>query len=320
MELELRHLRVVCAVAETGSMTKAAARLGLAQPALTGQVKRIERALGGRLFERDRHGARPTALGELVLARARVLLPAARDLQDEATRFASAPPGTARCRLGAANGPILGRLVDRILAANPELDTTTLTDWSASRLAELVRVGRLDFALVGVCGDAPPPAGTDLVWEVLATDAVFLLVPREHPAAGRDEVELARFADTRWVATPGDGCFADCFTAACAGAGFTPSMIYEVDVGSCADLVAAGRAVGLCQPTFRLVPGVVTVPIAGTPLRWRQLLGWHRHGPAAALAGLVAGYARAAYAEAVAGSPGYRRWLSAHPGFGPLPA
>ncbi|HCU51791.1 MAG TPA: LysR family transcriptional regulator, partial [Micromonosporaceae bacterium] len=76
MNLELRHLRVVCAIAETGSVTKAASLLGLAQPALTAQLQRIERTLGGPLFDRDRRGATPTALGELVLARARVVLPA----------------------------------------------------------------------------------------------------------------------------------------------------------------------------------------------------------------------------------------------------
>ena len=80
MDIELRHLRIVCAIAEAGSVTKAAAALGLAQPALATQLKRIERSLGGALFERDRLGARPTALGDLVLARARVLLPALRGL------------------------------------------------------------------------------------------------------------------------------------------------------------------------------------------------------------------------------------------------
>ncbi len=59
MNLELRHLKVVCAIAETGSVTKAASLLGLAQPALTAQLQRIERTLGGPLFERDRRGARP---------------------------------------------------------------------------------------------------------------------------------------------------------------------------------------------------------------------------------------------------------------------
>src|SRR5690349_24930856 len=104
MNLELRHLKVVCAIAETGSVTKAAALLGLAQPALTTQLQRIERALGGPLFERDRRGARPTALGELVLARARVLIPAVKGLQDEAARFAGTGEATSRYRIGATNG------------------------------------------------------------------------------------------------------------------------------------------------------------------------------------------------------------------------
>ena len=103
MNLELRHLKVVCAIAETGSVTKAASQLGLAQPALTAQLQRIERTLGGPLFDRDRRGARPTALGELVLSRARVLLPAMKGLQDEAARLAGAGADDAlgRYRIGA---------------------------------------------------------------------------------------------------------------------------------------------------------------------------------------------------------------------------
>src|SRR5258706_9020114 len=85
MDLELRHLRVVCAIADAGSVTKAASALGLAQPALTAQLQRIQRALGGLRFERDRPGARATPLGELVLARARVLLPAGEGLRGEGT-------------------------------------------------------------------------------------------------------------------------------------------------------------------------------------------------------------------------------------------
>ena len=71
-----------------GQRDQGGVALGLAQPALTAQLQRIERTLGGPLFDRDRRGARPTALGELVLARARVLLPAMKGLQDEAARLA----------------------------------------------------------------------------------------------------------------------------------------------------------------------------------------------------------------------------------------
>ncbi|MBG0853190.1 LysR family transcriptional regulator [Streptomyces spinoverrucosus] len=101
-------------MADAGSLTRAATALGLAQPALSAQLKRIERALGGALFERGRHGVRATALGELVLERTRVVLPAVTELQQEAARFARTPRATACLRLGGTHGPLLGALVDRL--------------------------------------------------------------------------------------------------------------------------------------------------------------------------------------------------------------
>src|SRR5689334_12973656 len=66
MELELRHLRVVCRLADTGSVSKAAAALGVSQPSLTAQLHRIEEAVGGSLFERGSTGVVPTPLGKHV--------------------------------------------------------------------------------------------------------------------------------------------------------------------------------------------------------------------------------------------------------------
>lgn len=310
----MRHLRVVCAIADQGSLTKAAAALGLAQPALTAQLQRIEEALGGMLFDRGRHGARPTALGELVLARARVVLPAVRGLRDEATRLVNAGP--TRYRIGAVNGPLLGGLVQRLSDEQPDVPITVHPAWSATDLVTQVSDAVLDFALVGVCGNAPPPVGRDVVWRSLAIDPVFVLLPEDHPLAGCDEIRLADLADARWGATPGDGCFGECFARACAENGFTPKPMYEVDVTGCVDLALGGKAVVLCQPTFRLVPGLVSVPLAGAPLRWRHLLGWRPDSPAASHAPLVTRHALATYREAVARSPRYQQWLQRHPGFG----
>jgi DNA-binding transcriptional LysR family regulator len=318
MDLDLRHLRVVCAIAESGSVTKAAAALGLAQPALTAQLQRIERALGGPLFERDRRGARPTAMGELVLARARVLLPAMKGLQDEAARLAVADPATRRYRVGGVNSPILGGLVHRLTQQQPGAEVSTYASWYLTELAELVLAGRLDYALTGVCGDAAPAVQHGLAWRAIAVDAVFVLLPHAHPLAAHDEVPLAALADARWVTAPGDGCFADCFAAECARAGFAPRKIYETDVRGCLDLVEAGAGVALCQATFRPMPGLVTRPIADAPLRWRLLLGWRPDAAVDASAATVLGHARAAYADAVARNPGYAAWLRGHPRFGEL--
>ncbi len=310
MDLELRHLRIVRAVADAGSVSKAALTLGLAQPALTAQLKRIERVLGGALFERDRHGARPTRLGELVLARARVLLPAAKELQDEAVRFAHAP--TPGYRIGATNGPILGGLVDRLAAERP---VSTYTSWSSHELTSMVELGRLDYVLTGACGDSGTPTGS-LVWDTISLDPVFCLVSENHPAAKEKEVELSDLADEHWAGTPGDGCFADCFAMACARAGFTPGTIYETDVPTCTHLAQVGRAVVLCQATHQPAQGLIMVPLAGAPLRWRQLLGRH---PTAADAAWVLTQAKEAHRDAIGRSPTYNDWLTRNPAYGTTP-
>ncbi|MEU3421034.1 LysR family transcriptional regulator [Streptomyces murinus] len=312
MELELRHLKTIRAIAEAGSLTRAATVLGLAQPALSAQLRRIERALGGALFERGRHGVRTTALGELVLERTRIVLPAVSELQREAARFArSQREGErARLRLGGTHGPLLGALVDRLADAAPGTAVTTCASWSERELAEMLKQGRLDFALSGTCGLAPPPDSPHLVWAEIAVDPVFVMLADGHRLARGREIELAALADEQWACVPGDGCFADCFTAACARAGFTPRRMYETDTASCVHLVQVGRAVGLCRATFPPTPGLAIRPLAGTPLMWRHLLGWHPAGQRPGTAATVLAQAREAHAGAVARSDSYAYWLA----------
>jgi len=318
MNLELRHLKVVCAIAETGSVTKAASLLGLAQPALTAQLQRIERTLGGPLFERDRRGARPTALGELVLSRARVLLPAMKGLQDEAARLAGSgtDEGMSRYRIGAAGGPVIGGLVARLSEAQPDAQITTHASYYVDELANMVLAGKLDYAQAGVCGDAIPSADYGLVWQTIAVDAVCVLMPEDHLQAKGVEVDLAELADEQWAGGAGDGCFPDCFAAACSRAGFTPRRMLDSDIRGVVDMVESGLAIGICQPTFRPPAGLTSRPIAGGPLRWRQVLGWHPDSPAARIAPRLMDLATASYHEAVARNPAYMEWLQDYPQLG----
>ena len=319
MNLELRHLKVVVAIAETGSVTKAASQLGLAQPALTAQLQRIERTLGGPLFERDRRGARPTALGELVLSRARVLLPAMKGLQDEAARLAGSAGAEelSRYRIGAVGGPVLAGMVNRLSMAQPDAQISTHASYYVDELATMVLAGKLDYAQVGVCGDAIPSADYGLVWQTIAVDAVSVLMPEDHPGAKGVDVDLAELAEEQWVGSTGDGCLADCFAAACARAGFTPRRVLETDVRSCVDMVESGQALGLCQPTFRPPAGLIHRPMRGAPLRWRLVVGWHPDSPAVRSAPRLMEMAREAYQEAVNRNPMYVEWLADHPQLGP---
>lgn len=318
MELELRHLRIVCAIAELGSITKAANSLGMAQPALTAQLKRIERMLGGELFRRDHTGTRATPLGSLVLDRAKMVLPAVSALHDEATRLArqSTSGGPATLRLGSASGPMLGGLVRRLGTTHPDIHVTPHTSWSANELAGMTADGRLDFAFVGVCGDAGPPPEPGLSWRTLASHPVFVLMSTRHERAGDTEVDLGALAGERWCANPGDGCFGDCFASACARAGFTPRALYETDVLTCIEMVESGHAVVLAQPLFHEIPGIAAVPIAGNPLSWRNLVGWAQRGEMGAFAAEMIALSRAVFGELIDRRPSYARFLEANPDYG----
>ncbi|WP_328476870.1 LysR family transcriptional regulator [Actinoplanes sp. NBC_00393] len=314
MNLELRHLKVVCAIAETGSVTKAASQLGLAQPALTAQLQRIERTLGGPLFDRDRRGARPTALGELVLSRARVLLPAMKGLQDEAARLAAGGGETlSRYRIGAVGGPVVAHLMHRLAEAQPDAQITTHASYYVEELAAMVLAGKLDFAQVGVCGDALPSAEFGLVWQTIAVNAVCVLMPEDHPQAKNSEVDLAELAEEHWVAGAGDTCFADCFAAACARAGFTPRKMLETDARACVDMVELGLTIGLCQATFRPPAGLTSRPLRGAPLRWRLVLGWHPDSPAARSAPKLMALADEAYQDVITRNEAYMEWMRTTP-------
>ncbi|MGW4007273.1 LysR family transcriptional regulator, partial [Streptomyces nigra] len=74
MELELRHLRVLCAIADAGSVGRAAAELGYSQPAVSTQLRRIERYFGEPVFERGPAGVQLTPYGFEVVASARDVL------------------------------------------------------------------------------------------------------------------------------------------------------------------------------------------------------------------------------------------------------
>ncbi|MFD3851434.1 LysR family transcriptional regulator [Streptomyces microflavus] len=107
MQLELRHLEAVLQVAEAGSLGRAAARLGVSQPSLSAQLRRIERVAGGDLFVRSRSGVEPTPLGDFVLSAARRVL-SEMDALTAGTRAAAPHPAL---RLGC----ILLVLVDQLL-------------------------------------------------------------------------------------------------------------------------------------------------------------------------------------------------------------
>lgn len=316
MDLELRHLTVVCTIADSGSVTKAAAELGVAQPALTAQLGRIERALGGALFTRDHRGARPTPLGDLVVERAQLLLPAMAGLLEDAqalTRSERRAPE--HLSVGSSTSAVLAPLIQRLHARFSDLAVSTVASWSSDDLASMLADDRLDVAVIGTCSGGPPPSLPGLQWRTFSIDPVFVLLSADHPLADRSEVSLADLSGDAWAATPGDGCFRECFAAACSREGFTPASFHEVDAASCIELVGNGTAVALCQ-AIRVFPDLVTVPVVGAPLRWNHMVGWRPGSPVDDVIDDVVATVGDSHRELIERSEIYSQWLLGHPDLG----
>ncbi|MFN2167921.1 MAG: LysR family transcriptional regulator [Anaerolineae bacterium] len=147
MKLQLRHLQQVVALAEEGNYRKAAARLGLSQPALSRGIQTLEAALGTRLFDRTSRGVQPTQIGQLVLERGRSLLAGASDLENEIRMALGLEAGALAVGAGPYAAEIsVGPACGRLQREHPGLNLDVrVGDWEF--LTILVLAGEVDVAV-----------------------------------------------------------------------------------------------------------------------------------------------------------------------------
>jgi DNA-binding transcriptional LysR family regulator len=160
-----------------------------------------------------------------------------------------------------------------------------------------------------MCSDVSPPAAVEVSWTRVCTDPMFVLIDEHHPYAGKPEVSLAELAEEQWLCVPSHGCLEECFVSACVRAGFAPRGMGEAEWTTAVDQVRAGRAVALVEPGQLDPPGVVTVPLAGAPLRRTHYLGWRHDADLRVDLEAVEGAAHRAHRDAVRRSPQYEQWL-----------
>jgi len=315
MELEIRHLRVINAIAEAGSISRAAAGLGYTQPALTAQLQRIERALGGELFVRTGTGARPTALGKVVLSHAVHILALHAELTRDVRRRDPAETEETAVRLGSVPGPLTAIMVTVAGRLLPGTDVSLHPTETAEEQVELLAGGRLE---IGLCLDYPGyelplPAGLDEA--VLAVEPIFVLLSREHALAGRTEVPLADLAGEQWLTGEGrDVRMRAQFRDACRRAGFAPRRVQRMNSAMLFPLVGQGHAVSLAHALTPERAGVVVRPLAGDPMWVRQRLIWPATSPAAAVAPRLRDALTEAHEVEAERSPAYRAWLARRAG------
>jgi LysR family transcriptional regulator, hydrogen peroxide-inducible genes activator len=239
--MEFNQLRYVCAVAETGSFSRAAERCQIAQPSLSQQVLKLERDLGAKLFDRLGRSVRLTEAGRAFLPHARSILS-----QLETAR-SSVADQCADLRGSVAVGAIptiapylMPRYTTAFAKKYPEAKLRIVEE-TTPILVEGVRNLSIDVAILAL-----PLRHKDLELFPLRTEPLFAVLPRDHPRAGSESLALRDLRGESFVMLRDGHCFRDLSIAACSHAKVTPRIAFESgQFSSIFGMVAAGVGISL---------------------------------------------------------------------------
>jgi len=272
--LELRQFRYFVAVAEELHFTRAAARLHMTQPALSQQVRALERQLGADLVRRDARGCTLTEVGRFVAAEAQRLLA---DVDAGAARIRAAAGGLdGRLRLAytrSARGGRVDALIARFRQLYPQVELVAETAWTAPNVAGLL-AGRFDAAFV-----RPPIEESTLTCRHVDREELLLAVPERHRLAACRRVQRGDIADepaVMWPRDNGPGMYDRIIAQVWPNGGFRLShhepddeqLLLAVAQGGVIAAVPAGRARALTVPGVRLRRFAAPIPTVDTALAY----------------------------------------------------
>ena len=284
---ELRRLRYFVAVATERNFTRAAERLHVAQPALSRQVRLLERELGVELLRRTTHEVALTDAGRFLLERAPGLLNATDDLWRAVKGFAAGERGSVVVGYGTSAGyETAPRLLEAVADQAPELEIATRV-MATGDILDAVGEGTLDAGLVRC-----PPAHDGLEAQVVRHERQGVLLRGDHPLAGGASVALAQLDDVPLLLHPRDanpGHY-DAVLALCHAAGVEPRVLErsaELDLAQTP--VVDGRAVAVVGESSRtVIPAALTWVALSPPAALEVALVVRAHDRTPALNRLLA--------------------------------
>jgi DNA-binding transcriptional LysR family regulator len=251
MMMELRHLRYFLAVADELSFTRAAERVGIAQPPFSQQIQALEHEIGVQLVERTPRRVVLTEAGTVFAERARFIL----------SRVGEAVVVTQQVGRGMAGHvcvgftesgcfhPAVTRTLLEFRQAYPALHVT-LRESLSTDLVAMIREGTVDAAFI-----RPPIEGDGVVAQTpLLQEKLVVAVPKGHRLASRKATTLADLSDELFIfyprrVRPG---LTDAVIAACERSGFHPRLSQEApQLTSTLNLVAAGLGVSVVPESLR---------------------------------------------------------------------
>ncbi|GGO80790.1 LysR family transcriptional regulator [Wenjunlia tyrosinilytica] len=239
-----RHIKTFHEVVRTGSYSAAARSLGYTQPAISQQMKALERDVGTPLFTRVGRGIRLTEAGEALTRHAGTILDSLLAAQQQISAIARLRTGRVRlCAFPSAGATVIPEAMARLAAEYPGIRVELQEGEPPDSLRRLAR-GECDITLGFTYPGLHVEVPEDLVEIPLLEDQLTVLLPAGHPLARRRAVHLADLAAERWIAGC-PRCRAN-FLHACAEEGFTPDIAFTTDDNLVVQsLVAAGVGIAM---------------------------------------------------------------------------
>jgi DNA-binding transcriptional LysR family regulator len=302
MLMELRQLEYLLAVAEEGSFTRASAKLLVAQPGVSAQVRQLERELGHELLDRQARTVRLTEVGAAVLPYARAALEAV---------------AGARLAVDELAGLIRGRVAVGMVIACSSLDVTevlagfnrlhpaveiSLSEANSDQLLQAVQSGELDLAFAAFAG--PPPTGMET--EIITDEPLFAAVSCDHPLAAKGTTSTSGLRDQALISLPRGTGLRTALENACAAAGFRPPVSLEAsDPRMVAELASRGLGVAILPESLvsSETARLHAITITGPQPRASLALAWRQEAPTGPAGRALIDYARTAVATARTDAP-----------------
>ncbi|MEV4433499.1 LysR family transcriptional regulator [Streptomyces sp. NPDC049555] len=267
--IEARHLRVLRAVATTGSFSAAARELGCTQPAVSQQMKALEQSAGTPLLIRTGREMRLTEAGQALVRHASGILAGLTAAEEEIAAIAGLRAGRVRLvSFPSGSSTLVPTALAEMRAAHPGT-RVSLVEAEPPRSVQMLREGDCEIALAFRYPQVPgadPAAGAewdDLVVRPLLSDRLIGVVPEGHRLAGAERIAMQDLEREPWIA----GC-PRCrrhLVEVCEETGFTPRIDFATDdYPAVFGLVGAGLGVAV-MPELALESvrpkGIRTVPV-----------------------------------------------------------
>ncbi|MYS82194.1 LysR family transcriptional regulator [Embleya scabrispora] len=276
MAATVRQLEYLVTVVDTGSFTRAAELLHVTQPALSHQIRALERAVGGALLERLPRAVRLTPMGRAVLPHARATLADTERLHK-----------AARCVAGLAGGELE---IATVYSVSLGILPPVLRAWRRRqpgvriRLREYAHTDELRAAMAAGRADlaiGPTPESWPGPVRDLGVEEFVVVLAADDPAAldADGTIAPAALADRAWVHFAPDNGLAELLDRVCAAAGFHPTVAVRVEQTAAAPLLAAAGLGPTLVPADIVPPGFDGVLLRPDPPVRRVLTAYTRTRP-----------------------------------------